>query len=144
MSVRKNFGVTNNNPIDAHVGRRLKICRTQAGMTQEELGALLGITFQQVQKYERATNRISASRLWDLAQSLGVPVGYFFDDMDARTAAASPARSVGLKAHAAQLDPNPIEQLETLDLTTAYYKIPDPKVRRSITEMLRAVATLAD
>ena len=73
--------ITNNNAIDLHVGKRLRLRRTLLGMSQEQLGAELNITFQQVQKYERGANRISALRLWDMSQILDVPVSYFFDDM---------------------------------------------------------------
>ncbi|MEP6104028.1 helix-turn-helix transcriptional regulator, partial [Parasphingorhabdus sp.] len=68
-----NYRVTNNNAIDVHVGRRVRLRRTLLGMSQEQLGEALNITFQQVQKYERGSNRISASRLWDIAQILDVP-----------------------------------------------------------------------
>ena len=81
----RNFRITNNNAIDLHVGKRLRLRRTLLGMSQEQLGAELNITFQQVQKYERAANRISASRLWDMSQILDVPINYFFDDMSETT-----------------------------------------------------------
>ena len=69
------------NPIDVHVGRRLRLRRTLLGMSQERLGELLGLTFQQVQKYERGVNRIGSSRLFELGQILDVPVSFFFDDL---------------------------------------------------------------
>src|ERR687896_162580 len=69
------------NPIDVHVGKRLRLRRTLLGMSQERLGELLGLTFQQVQKYERGVNRIGSSRLYELGQILDVPVSFFFDDM---------------------------------------------------------------
>ena len=72
-----NFRVTNNNAIDVHVGRRIRLRRTLLGMSQEKLGEALNITFQQVQKYERGSNRVSASRLWDIAQILDVPISFF-------------------------------------------------------------------
>ncbi len=78
-------------PIDVHVGARLRQRRTLLGMTQTNLGDALGLTFQQVQKYERGTNRISASRLYDLARLLDVTVEYFFDDMPAAVATMTPA-----------------------------------------------------
>ena len=71
-----NYQITNNNPIDVHVGRRVRLRRTLLGMSQEQLGDALNITFQQVQKYERGSNRISASRLWDIGQILDVPVSF--------------------------------------------------------------------
>ena len=83
--VERHHRITNNNAIDLHVGKRLRLRRTLLGMSQEQLHAELNITFQQVQKYERGANRISASRLWDMSQILDVPVSYFFDDMSDRT-----------------------------------------------------------
>ena len=79
--VERNFRITNNNAIDMHVGNRVRLRRTLLGISQEQLGAELNVTFQQVQKYERGANRISASRLWDISQILDVPISYFFDDM---------------------------------------------------------------
>ena len=69
-------------PVDVHVGSRVRLRRSLLGMSQEKLGAALGLTFQQVQKYERGTNRISASRLWDLGRILDVPISFFFDAME--------------------------------------------------------------
>ncbi len=83
-------------PIDVHVGARLRQRRTLLGMTQPNLGDALGVTFQQAQKYERGTNRISASRLFALSRVLDVPVEYFFDDMPTAVAASSPAQSGGM------------------------------------------------
>ena len=81
----KNFRVTNNNAVDLHVGKRVRLRRTLLGMSQEQIGASLNITFQQVQKYERGANRISASRLWDISQILDVQISYFFDEMTIRS-----------------------------------------------------------
>ena len=80
------------NPIDVHVGSRVRLRRTLLGMSQEKLGEAIGLTFQQVQKYERGANRIGSSRLFDLARVLDVPVSYFFEDMSADTAARTPSR----------------------------------------------------
>ena len=90
--VERHHRITNNNAIDLHVGKRLRLRRTLLGMSQEQLGAELNITFQQVQKYERGANRISASRLWDMSQILDVPVSYFFDHMSETTMRSSPRR----------------------------------------------------
>ena len=73
--------ITNTNTIDLHVDKRLRLRRTLLGMSQEQLGDELNITFQQVQKYERGANRISVSRLWEMSQILDVPVNYFFDEI---------------------------------------------------------------
>ena len=73
------------NPVDVYVGSRIRLRRQLLGWPQEKLAELLGVTFQQIQKYERGTNRLGASRLWDAANILEVPVGFFFDDMDKET-----------------------------------------------------------
>ena len=73
------------NPIDVHVGRRMRLRRQLLGLSQETLAAMLGLTFQQVQKYERGMNRIGASRLWDISKVLNVPISFFYDDMDPDT-----------------------------------------------------------
>ena len=91
-SIERNFRITNNNAIDMHVGKRVRLRRTLLGMSQEQLGTELNITFQQVQKYERGANRISASRLWDIGQILDVPISYSFDDMSQDTMKSSPRR----------------------------------------------------
>ena len=88
--VKRNFRITNNNEIDMHFGKRVRLRRTLSGMSQGQLGAELNVTFQQVQKYERDANRISASRLWDISQILDVPISYFFDDMSDGTMRSSP------------------------------------------------------
>ena len=91
-SIERNFRITNNNAIDMHVGKWVRLRRTLPRMSQEQLGTELNITFQQVQKYERGANRISASRLWDIGQILDVPISYFFDDMSQDTMKSSPRR----------------------------------------------------
>ena len=90
--VERHHRITNNNPIDLHFGKQLRLRRTLVGMSQEQLGAELSITFQQVQKYERGANRSSASRFWDSGQILDVPVSYFFNDMSETTMRSSPRR----------------------------------------------------
>ena len=78
------------NPIDTHVGNRIRLRRQLLGYSQEKLASLLGLTFQQVQKYEKGMNRVGASRLWDMGKVLGVPISFFFEDMDEETAGQSP------------------------------------------------------
>ncbi len=91
-SVRGRMPSGKPNPVDVYVGNRVKHRRTTLGMSQEQLGVALGVTFQQVQKYERGANRIGASRLWDLSRVLECPVSYFYDDMDEETASNSPRK----------------------------------------------------
>ncbi len=113
-------------PVDVHVGGRVRLQRTVLGMSQTHLAEALDLTFQQVQKYERGTNRISASRLYQLSLIFGVPVGYFFEGLEGRTSAWSPD-DVMLKR-------------ETLGLVRAYYRIRDPKVRDGLRYMAKAMA----
>ena len=88
-------GMRRPNPVDVHVGARVRLCRTLLGMSQEKLGEAIGVSFQQVQRYERGANIIRASRMFDLSRVLDVPVGFFFDEMSAAVAASSPAQSRG-------------------------------------------------
>ncbi|ARJ64398.1 XRE family transcriptional regulator [Magnetospirillum sp. ME-1] len=128
------------NPIDVHVGGRLRLRRTLLGLSQEALGEALGLTFQQIQKYERGVNRIGASRLYDLARALDVPVEYFYDEMPCEVMAASPRHM----AHATEEPPeqhiDPMSKRETLDLVRTYYRIGDPNVRKRVYELARALA----
>ncbi|MDH3473391.1 MAG: helix-turn-helix domain-containing protein [Rhodospirillales bacterium] len=127
------------NPIDVHVGSRVRLRRTLLGMSQEKLGEAIGLTFQQVQKYERGSNRIGASRLFDLARVLDVPVGFFFDDMSEDVAARSPGQAKGKPAEPVGIQPNPMAKRETLELVRAYYKISDSSVRKRLFEMVKAL-----
>ena len=138
----KNFRVTNNNAVDMHVGKRVRLRRTLLGMSQEQLGASLNITFQQVQKYERGANRISASRLWDIGQIVDVPISYFFDDMSDEVMKSSPRRISLGSEHAVDDKANrdPMARRETLELVRTYYSIEKPKVRKKITEMVKSIA----
>ena len=138
----KNFRVTNNNAVDVHVGKRVRMRRTLLGMSQEQLGVSLNITFQQVQKYERGANRISASRLWDISQILDVQISYFFDDMTDDTMRSSPRR-VSRGENMGVGDDNvrdPMARRETLELVRSYYSIEKPKVRKRIAEMVKSLA----
>lgn len=128
------------NPVDVHVGGRVRLRRTLLGMSQERLGEAIGLTFQQVQKYERGANRIGASRLYDLSRVLDVPVSFFFEDMDDQTAAMSPRNVTSTLADVETGDADPMTKRETLELVRAYYRITDPNVRRRIYELAKAVA----
>ena len=113
-------------PVDAHVGNRVRLRRTLLGMNQTQLGEALGLTFQQVQKYERGFNRIGASRLWQLSQILDVPVSFFFDEL-VDEAKAPPPDDISLKR-------------ETLELVRAYYRIRDPAAWKRLYELTQAMA----
>ena len=129
------------NPVDIHVGARLRLRRTLLGMSQDKLGQALGLTFQQIQKYERGANRIGSSRLYQLGQILDVPVSYFFDDMTEDIAA--PHRRHGAKGLADQAQQlyvdDSLTRRETLELARAYYRITDPKVRKQLFELTKSL-----
>ena len=119
------------NPIDVHVGKRIRMRRLFLGMNQETLANALGLTFQQVQKYEGGANRVSASRLAAMAEILEVPIEFFFRDLEAgetpRTAEEQAARER-------------MERPETIELVRLYYAISDPSVRQKFLEMVKAAA----
>jgi transcriptional regulator with XRE-family HTH domain len=127
------------NPMDAHVGSRVRLRRMMLGMSQEKLGEHLGLTFQQVQKYEKGVNRIGASRLFDLALVLGVPVQYFYDE-----APVGDGESKGATAFAEKPPESYVVDFlasrEGFELNKAFIRIADPRVRRSIIELVRALA----
>ncbi len=126
----------NPNPVDIHVGSRVRLRRTLLGMSQEKLGNALGLTFQQVQKYERGTNRISSSRLFLLSRILDVPVSFFFDDMAPEVALGQPGFA---EAAQANFDQDSLAKRETLELVRAYYKITDAGVRKRLFDLVKAV-----
>ena len=126
-------------PVDVHVGARARVRRTLLGMTQTDLGDALGLTFQQVQKYERGTNRIGAGRLYDLARVLDVSVEYFFDELSPDAGASSPAKGRGKAKTLPSYEPDPMTTRETLELVRAYYKIEDADVRKQIYETAKAL-----
>jgi len=135
------------NPIDVHVGSRVRLRRTLLGMSQEKLGEALGLTFQQVQKYERGANRVGASRLFDLSRVLDVPVSFFFDDMNDQLKTQTPALIAGvgeLDEPPAHFDHDPMAKRETLELVRAYYRISDPQVRKRVYELAKALADASE
>ncbi len=123
------------NPIDVHVGSRVRLRRTLLGMSQEKLGDAIGLTFQQVQKYERGANRVGASRLYDLSRVLDVPVSFFFEELGD----ASPPS--GASEAAEPYQSNPMMKRETLELVRAYLRISDPQIKRRLFELAKALAT---
>jgi transcriptional regulator with XRE-family HTH domain len=127
----------NPDPVDIHVGARMRMRRTLLGLSQEKLGDALGLTFQQVQKYERGANRIGASRLHQLSKVLGVPVAYFFEELAAEGHGA-PAEPHALEE--ASGDHDAMTRRETLELVRAYYRVRDPSVRRRVFELIKTLA----
>lgn len=123
------------NPIDIHVGSRIRLRRTMLGMSQEKLGESLGITFQQIQKYEKGTNRVGASRLQNIAGILNVPAAFFFEDAPGESVEAG-----GLAESSTSYVVNFLSSSEGVQLNRAFVKISDPKVRRRIIDLVRTLA----
>jgi transcriptional regulator with XRE-family HTH domain len=133
-------GTGNPHPVDIHVGARARMRRTLLGMTQTDLGDALDLTFQQVQKYERGTNRISASRLYDLCRVLDVSIVYLFEDMPPEVAAIpSATKKRGKAKKLPSYAPDPMAKRETLELVRAYYKIEDADVRKQVSQLIKAM-----
>ncbi|MFZ5609404.1 MAG: helix-turn-helix domain-containing protein [Pseudomonadota bacterium] len=123
-------------PVDVHVGSRVRLRRTLLGMSQEKLGDALGLTFQQVQKYERGANRIGSSRLFQLSKILDVPVSFFFDDLGPELAGTARGMS---DAGAQPFETEQLARRETLELVRAYYRISDSGVRKRVFELVKAI-----
>ena len=122
------------NPVDIHVGTRVRLRRKQLGVSQEKLAEALGLTFQQVQKYERGANRISASKLWDTAGFLSVPIAFFFDGL-----------KEGVSSGMAEPDSSPflhdlVMDRDVKDLVTAFAGIERRRLKRRIVELVREIA----
>ncbi|ABS65220.1 transcriptional regulator, XRE family [Parvibaculum lavamentivorans DS-1] len=128
------------NPIDVHVGGRVRMRRMLIGMSQEKLGESLGLTFQQVQKYEKGSNRIGASRLYQIGSVLGVPIEYFFEGVE-------PGEGNGMEPDAAPspgFDMDILSTAEGIQLNSAFFAIADPKLRKRILDLVKALGGLSD
>ena len=131
------------NPIDVHVGNRIRLRRTLLGLSQEKLASLLGLTFQQVQKYEKGMNRVGASRLWDISKVLEAPISFFYEDMDKEVASQSPRTfslgsdaDLSLAEDETDFNADPMLRQETIELVKAYYKIPNRKAARYLFDLI--------
>ena len=118
-------------PVDVHVGKRIRHGRWLVGMTQQQLAERVGIKFQQIQKYETGANRVSASRLWDIADALEVPVNFFFEGLEDE----NPKQVNGIPADI-------LGDKEALDLVRSYYAIPEAQ-RRRLFELARVLSDVA-
>lgn len=128
-------------PVDSHVGAKVKSRRLMLGLSQEELAHSIGLTFQQVQKYERGANRISVSRLVDISRALRVPVDYFIDGCIALAQVKKPAAVRGFSdVQQAALEPDPLTRRDVLDLVRAYQSIATPQLKKQLLEMAKAMA----
>ena len=129
--------------VDAHVGGRLRERRILLGLSQTRLGESLGLSFQQIQKYERGIDRISVGRLVHLAHVLEVPITYFFDELSEpgdTAGAAGLGMGIG-KPGAAEAAEDPMSNRETLELVRAYYQIEPPELRKHIFALIRSIAS---
>jgi transcriptional regulator with XRE-family HTH domain len=125
------------NPTDIHVGSRIRLRRNMLGMSQEKLGESLGITFQQIQKYEKGTNRVGASRLQAIASILGAPVSFFFEELPGQEPAGGGFAEDASATFAIEF----CTSSEGLQLNRAFVKISDTKVRRKIIELVKALSS---
>lgn len=129
------------NPIDIHVGKRIFLKRKMLKLSQEKLGEMLGITFQQVQKYEKGMNRVGASRLWDFSNVLNVPVDFFFYGLTKEQMNKSPAAINGSKFIKEQVCANdPLLDKDTLELITAFNKIKNHDLKESLRKVILAAS----
>lgn len=119
-------------PVDVHVGKRIRHRRWMVGMTQQQLAERVGIKFQQIQKYETGMNRVSASRLWDISETLSVPVSFFFEGLEG--GAGEPAES--------SMPGDILADKEALELVRSYYAIPENQ-RRRLFELARVLSDAA-
>ncbi|HIV08420.1 MAG: helix-turn-helix domain-containing protein [Alphaproteobacteria bacterium] len=134
------------NPVDVYVGSRLRLRRTVLNLSQEKLAALAGLTFQQIQKYEHGMNRIGASRLYDFAQILDVPVSFFFAEMPEEVAQRSPRRYSGVsccESDVPQLPEDPAHSAEIQSLIRAYSRITNREAARALLALSEKMAPLA-
>ncbi len=128
------------NPIDIHVGARVRLRRNLLGISQTDLGKALGVAFQQIQKYERGTNRIVGSRLFNLSRALDVPVSFFFENLPSAAAGGGRRRARGFgEGRAAALEPDLLSRRETMELIRAYYRVKNPRVRKRVLDLLQVL-----
>jgi len=135
MKSREMANTKHPNPIDVHVGSRVRLRRTLLGISQEKLGDSLGITFQQIQKYEKGTNRISASRLQHIARVLSVPISSFFED-----APGAPAKTAGMAGlRSANHIVDFLSSSEGIQLNKAFVRIKNARLRRRVIDLVRTI-----
>ena len=133
------------NPVDIHVGNRIKLRRKVLHLSQQQMAEKMGLTFQQIQKYEKGFNRVGASRLWDISRVLGVSMDFFFADMPSEIEEQSPMMlnpksPSSLQEESSAIDYDPMKRKETLELVTAYYKINNRKIAKYLFDLIVAVS----
>jgi transcriptional regulator with XRE-family HTH domain len=127
-------------PIDRHVGTRIRGRRVGLRISQTKLGQAIGVTFQQIQKYESGTNRVGASNLFKIAQALGVEVSFFFEGLHPESLASATATMGLADQPATAFDVNPMNSREAFELMHNYFRIPDPTVRKRLFQLVRVLA----
>ena len=145
-SIRGRLSDGTPNPIDVHVGARIRLRRTMLGISQEKLAEKLGVTFQQVQKYERGLNRVGASRLWDISQVLETTVGFFYEDLDDSTKSKSPRNvhhGMSFCEGTHTFDTSIFTRTDALELIRYYTSIEDPKVLKNILDLVKSLSLSA-
>ena len=130
--------------IDTYVGSRIRLRRGITGYSQEKLAEEMGITFQQIQKYERGLNRVSAGRLWKLSKILGVSVNFFFEGMDTPSNPSLTGAPMGFYEEATNTEDNILERKDVLELVRYYLQISDPKVAKNILDLVKSLAPSSD
>ncbi|MBR5129984.1 MAG: helix-turn-helix transcriptional regulator [Alphaproteobacteria bacterium] len=140
----KKLSDTSFGSIDTYVGSRIRLRRGIVGYSQEKLAEEMGITFQQVQKYERGLNRVSAGRLWKLSQILGVSVNFFFDGIDTVKSPSLTGAPMGFCEEPTILEDNILERKDILELVRYYSQISDPKVAKNILDLVKSLAPSSD
>lgn len=132
------------NPVDVHVGNRIRLRRTLLGFSQQYMARKLGLTFQQIQKYEKGCNRVGASRLWDISRVLGVSMDFFFEDMSKAAESRSPMMlsltddegGCILHEDTVNMEMDPMKREETLELVRAYYGITNRKIAQHLFDLM--------
>ncbi len=140
ISKRKTKGTPNT--VDVHVGQRLRVRRSLLGLSQERLAEAIGLTFQQVQKYERGMNRISAGRLFQFSKILDVPVAYFFEHLGQGAENQNNYQGLSDSEQEGFLPADLTNSKETLDLIRAYYAIEDEAIRRNIYQFVKSMSKM--
>lgn len=139
-SLRGRLADNSPNPVDVYVGKRMRLRRQILRMTQQELAELLGVSFQQIQKYEKGDNRIGASRLWDIAQVLNAPIGYFYEGMDGQTAALSPRNKTEESEEIIIHFEDPMHSIEIVELSRNYLKIKNRMLAKNVFDAIAKMA----
>lgn len=127
-------------PVDIHVGSRLRLRRMMLGLSQSRLGESVGLTFQQIQKYERGANRMGASRLYELARILDVPISYFFEEMPSTIAKTAPAGDVEIASGQAKL--SSATDMPGLRVLSAYHRVGDRRVQKAVYDLMQSISGL--